>query len=152
MILLPKTIKALKIMDPCFLPYRWQGVSGGMSYCGYDIAIDQDIIIPGHGFVLASSQEWFNMPLDVVGTQHDKSSWARKGIAVQATVIEPGWRGYLTLEISNNDKYDISIMKGTPIAQILFHRIEGPASPYTGKYQDQKKGPQESIFEQTADV
>ena len=147
MILLPETIRALKILDPCREQYRCNGVSGGLSYCGYDIAIAESVTIPGHGFVLASSQEYFNMPLDVVGTQHDKSTWARKGLAVQATVVEPGWRGFLTIEISNNDKYDITIMKGTPIAQILFHQIEGHASPYTGKYQDQKQGPQEAILE-----
>ncbi|MCI0527589.1 MAG: hypothetical protein L0Y56_09125 [Nitrospira sp.] len=147
MILLPETIRSLEILTPCLEKYKLNGVSGGLSHCGYDIATKQELVVPQGGFTLASSVERFKMPLDVVGTQHDKSSWARRGIATQATVLEPGWEGYLTLEISNHGPHVIIIPAGTPIAQILFHRIEGAAKGYTGKYQNQIDGPVGFIYE-----
>ena len=133
-------------------------MSFGLSACGYDIRLDQStgyfndhqrayFLAPGE-FVLASSLEEFNMPKDVVGIVHDKSTWARKGIAVQNTVIEPGWRGYLTLELTNHSDQTVKIHPGDPIAQILFHRLDQETElPYTGKYQDQEKGPQEARYE-----
>ena len=147
MILSAKTISELKILDPCLEKYKFNGVSGGLSYAGYDIALDQYLVIPAGRFMLGSSIEYFNMPRHVVGFQHDKSTWARKGLAVQATVVEPGWKGYLTIEISNHGDYDIGLEKGTPIAQIVFHYIDQESPGYEGKYQNQKRGPQEAIFE-----
>lgn len=83
------------------------------------------------------------MPTDVIGVVHDKSSWARRGLAVQNTVIEPGWRGFLTLELTNHGTRKLHIPKGCPIAQIVFHRLDEPAArPYDGRYQDQPPGPQ----------
>jgi dCTP deaminase len=90
---------------------REHGVSFGLSEAGYDIRIKQDIefaadvfwmdgIWMGEGnFTLASAIEEFHMPSDLVGIVHDKSTWARKGLSVFNTVIEPGWCGFLTLEL-----------------------------------------------------
>lgn len=147
MILSAHNIKLLNILDPCLEKYVFEGVSGGLSHCGYDIAIDQSIIVPSHGFVLASSRERFTMPKNIVGTQHDKSTWARMGMAVQSTVIEPGWEGYLTIEISNHGPKQIVLFRGTPVAQILFHVIDQSVNGYKGKYQGQGPNPQEAIFE-----
>jgi dCTP deaminase len=88
------------------------------------------------------------MPPDVIGFVHDKSSWARKGLAVQNTVIEPGWRGYLTLELTNHGRDALEITEGDPIAQIVFHYLDAlTEQPYVGKYQDQGYGPQRAIEE-----
>ncbi len=88
------------------------------------------------------------MPNSVMGIVHDKSSWARHGVAVQNTVIEPGWRGYLTLELTNHSQQTRTIKPGDPIAQIVFHWLDEPTKqPYEGKYQDQAAGPQEAIAE-----
>lgn len=114
---------------------------------------------------MGSSLEQFNMPTDMLGVVHDKSSWARKGLCVQNTVIEPGWRGYLTLEYTNHLPIRIAldgsprgfphgwiqIARGMPIAQIIFHMLDFPTDqPYEGKYQDQEAGPQPAR-EQNAD-
>ena len=147
MILLPETIRQLNILTPCLEKYKVNGVSGGLSHCGYDIAVNQSVTIAPGGFVLASSVELFTMPRHIVGTQHDKSSWARRGIATQATVLEPGWEGWLTIEISNHGPEVVTIPIGTPIAQILFHRIEGMADGYQGKYQKQANNPVGFIYE-----
>lgn len=120
--------------------------SYGLSYCGYDVRVKQGFWLWPLKGRLASTIERFKMPLDVVGTVHDKSSWARRMVAVQNTVIEPGWEGYLTLELSNNTWKPIYIPAGVPIAQILFHRIEAPMSiGYQGKYQNQIDAPQEAL-------
>jgi dCTP deaminase len=83
------------------------------------------------------------MPDDALGVVHDKSTWARRGVALQNTVIEPGWSGYLTLEITMHAWRFLHIRCGTPIAQVLFHRLEKPTDqPYRGRYQNQARGPQ----------
>lgn len=82
------------------------------------------------------------MPDDLVGRVCDKSTLARLGIAVQNTIIEPGWLGYLTLEITNHSKATVFINEGQPIAQIMFEMLDFPTmQPYDGKYQDQENFP-----------
>lgn len=63
-------------------------------------------------------------------------------------MIEPGWRGFLTLELKNQGKDILRIERGDPIAQILFEGLDAPTDkPYSGKYQDQEAGPQPARFE-----
>lgn len=126
----------------------FQGMSYGLTGAGYDIRIAQSIEVPVGKGVLASSLEYFHLPNDIQGRLCDKSSWARKMLAVQNTVLEPGWRGYLTLELTNHSDGTIWITKGSPIAQLVFHLLDEPTElPYTGKYQEQKEGPQPAIEE-----
>lgn len=127
------------------------GMTYGLGPCGYDIRIAQDITIHPDGIVeLASAMEEFDMPNNLMGVVHDKSSWARKGLAVQNTVIEPGWRGFLTLELTNHSTVAISVRAGDPIAQVIFHMLDWHTQqPYNGKYQDQSAGPQPAIEEQS---
>jgi dCTP deaminase len=127
---------------------EWWGMTYGLSAAGYDIRIAQDVELLGQGFSLASTMEHFDIPRHILGIVHDKSTWARRGIAVQNTVFEPGWRGYATLEISNHSSKPVKIEAGMPIAQIVFHLLAEPTrQPYEGKYQDQLAGPQEAILE-----
>lgn len=135
------------------------GVSYGLTEAGYDIRIKQDVTFAGLGvrevevydpgntvtvfpgrFALASATEEFQMPNNLVGYVKDKSTWARRGLSVFNTVIEPGWRGFLTLELVYHGNGELVIPAGAGIAQVLFHRIEEPAS-YDGKYQGQADEP-----------
>lgn len=150
MILSGQTIKRLGIMTPFSEREKFGGMTYGLGPAGYDVRVEFDergerpccVLAPG-GFTLASTVEHFVMPDDVIGFVHDKSSWARVGIALQNTVIEPGWSGYLTLEISNHSDSLLRIDRGMPIAQIVFHRLDEPAAlPYRGKYHEQARGPQ----------
>jgi dCTP deaminase len=119
------------------------GRSFGLSAASYDVRIDQDVIVPPHGFVLASTVERFSMPDDLAGGVRDKSSWARLGLAVQNTHLDPGWCGFLTLELSNHSATEIRIARGEPIAQIIFELLDQPTEqPYRGKYMNQERGPQ----------
>lgn len=123
------------------------GVSYGLSEAGYDIRIKESVLLWPGRFVLASSVELFNMPTNILGIVHDKSTWARLGAAVQNTVIEPGWKGYLTLEITMHAFRFLRIPAGAGIAQIIFHRLDQPAVPYNGKYQNQPSRPIAAIRE-----
>lgn len=139
-----QTIHRLKLLEPCRGAYKdSQGNSAGLSACGYDLTLSETIVIyPGH-FMLAAAAERFNLPSNVVGIIHDKSSLARRGLAVQNTVAEPGWRGYLTLELTNHGSEYILLLHGSAVCQAIFHFLDEPTNfPYKGKYQDQAAGPQ----------
>lgn len=125
------------------------GVSYGLSEAGYDIRIKQDVsFYPRAGsdrFQLASAIEEFNMPDHLVGIVHDKSTWARKGLSVFNTVIEPGWKGFLTLELVYHGNQSLIIPAGSGIAQVVFHKTACSAV-YDGKYQHQTDGPVSARF------
>lgn len=91
-------------------------------------------------FLIASAIEEFDMPNDLVGIVHDKSSWARRGLSVFNTVIEPGWRGFLTLELVYHSDQMLHIPAGAGIAQVVFHRA-AERRPYNGRYQNQESKP-----------
>ncbi len=124
---------------------REHGVSFGLSEAGYDIRVAETLLLRPGGFTLASSMEMFDVPAWLVGVVHDKSTHARRGISVFNTVIEPGWKGILTLEIVNHSDEEIEILAGSGIAQILFSELTEHSS-YTGKYQNQEAGPQKARF------
>ena len=119
--------------------------SHGLSEAGYDIRIKQDVWLhPFKRFSLASTIEEFNIPNTLVGVVHDKSTWIRKGVMVGNSVVEPGWKGYLTLELTYHKWWPIHIPAGSGIAQVLFSQLAEPAS-YAGKYQFQIDDPVEAI-------
>jgi len=154
MIASAQTLRALQPVKPFIERTRVNGMSAGLSAAGYDVTVDgttwlySSLVLEPGQFELVSTFETFEMPTNLLGIVHDKSTWARLGIAVQNTVIEPGWKGYLTLEITNHSKKSVTLIHGDPIAQIVFHLLDVPTdAPYTGKYQNQESGPQKARFE-----
>ena len=143
-VLSAQTIRKLGV----FTPFSERTIHNGMTYglgpAGYDVRIRENPFLSfGEKASLASTIEHFNMPDDCLAYVKDKSTWARRFVTVQNTVIEPGWRGVLTLEVTYHGLGRISIPAGAPIAQIIFHRLDEPTeAPYNGKYQDQEPGPQ----------
>jgi len=151
MYLSARTIWLRHLQKPLIEPFMERhidpvtGFSHGLSSCGYDVRIREDISLRPGDFVLASVLEHIQVPNDLVGFIKDKSSWARLGIALQNTVIEPGWHGFLTLEISNHSWKTIDIYAGSPIAQVMFGMLDQPTDrPYDGKYQNQPPEPVEA--------
>lgn len=143
-----QTLRQLRPLEPFSERTKFNGMTYGVGPAGYDVRIDQDVTLTPGGFSLASTMERFEMPTDLLGIVHDKSTWARLGLSAFNTVIEPGWAGYLTLELANHSAQTIEIKRGTPIAQIIFHYTDQPVeAAYDGKYQDQKRGPQAAILE-----
>lgn len=100
------------------------------------------LIIPPNDFVLAQSVEYFDIPANVMGIVLGKSTYARCGILANFTPLEPGWRGYITIELSNTGKKPVMIRANQGIAQVLFFASENvPRNTYgdQGTYQDQEK-------------
>jgi dCTP deaminase len=136
--------KAAPIKDMVPDKRREHGVSYGLGEAGYDIRLKQHVYLStSKRFTLASAIEEFQMPEHLVGVVHDKSTWARRGLSVFNTVIEPGWRGFLTLELVYHGDWSIDIPAGAGIAQVLFHELHEPRA-YDGKYQGQGDHPVEA--------
>ncbi len=99
-------------------------------------------IIPPHSFALAATMEYFRIPADVLVVCVGKSTYARCGIIVNVTPLEPEWCGHLTLEISNTTPLPAKIYSREGLAQLLFFKGEEvPETTYAqrgGKYQDQR--------------
>jgi dCTP deaminase len=149
-ILSGQSIRARGILEPFAERTRERGLSFGLGPSGYDLrlVLEGDApgwkLLPGE-FILAATLERFTMPRDLTGIVHDKSSLARLGLSVFNTVIEPGWRGWLTLELANKGPEPILLHRHQGIAQVIFHVLDAPAEqpyPEDGKYQDQEFGPQ----------
>lgn len=147
-VLSAQTIKRLGILEPTEEPGTAFGMSYGLGPCGYDLRAREGFFLGKADpyVILISAMERFRMPDDVVGVVHDKSSWARRGLFVQNTVIEPGWEGFLTLELTYHGVGRIEVKPGCPIAQVVFHFLDQPTDrPYRGKYQDQPPRPVSAI-------
>lgn len=157
-------ILAAPIKDMLRTKEKAHGVSHGLTEAGYDLRIRQDIYFEADGrgtdmlvrssreafrlgrFTLASAIEEFQMPTNLVGKVHDKSTWARRGLSVFNTVIEPGFRGGLTLELVYHGQENLHIPAGAGIAQVLFFET-AHAAQYAGKYQGQSSEPVPAIHE-----
>ena len=98
-------------------------------------------IIPPNSFALAETVEYLEIPRDILCVCVGKSTYARCGIIVNVTPLEPEWRGRITIEISNTTPLPAKIYAGEGIAQIIFLRAEAPCrvsyADKKGKYQDQ---------------
>ncbi len=98
--------------------------------------------IPPNSFCLARSLEYFRIPRDVIGICLGKSTYARCGIVVNITPLEPEWEGHLTIGISNTTPLPAKLYAGEGIAQLIFiEAAEITSCSYgdrKGKYQAQK--------------
>ena len=99
-------------------------------------------IIPPNSFALAETVEYFEIPRNVLATCLGKSTYARCGIIVNVTPLEPEWRGKITIEISNTTPLPAKVYANEGIAQILFFKADQVClksyADKKGKYQDQK--------------
>jgi dCTP deaminase len=99
------------------------------------VEVDDDesfVIHPGE-FVLGRTQEHVELPDDIVARIEGKSSLGRLGLIVHATAgfVDPGFKGTLTLEITNLTRVPIILWPGKPIAQLSFMALDQPAErPY----------------------
>ncbi len=98
-------------------------------------------IIPPNSFALARTVEYFRVPDDVLVICLGKSTYARCGIIVNVTPLEPGWEGHVTLEFSNTTPLPAKIYAGEGACQFLFlqgnERPEVTYADRAGKYMGQ---------------
>ena len=147
-------------------------VSYGVSSYGYDVRIADDFkvftnlnstvidpkhfdsrsfvdvrgevcVIPPNSFALARTVEYFRIPRNVLVVTLGKSTYARCGIIVNVTPLEPEWEGIVTLEVSNTTPLPAKIYANEGIAQMLFFESDEPCevsyADKKGKYQGQDK-------------
>ena len=97
-----QSIKEAKIIYPFCerTKHETLDLTYGCGPASYDVRLDQDTYLLSGYKTLASTLEHFNMPDNVRAVVHDKSSLIRAGISVHNTFIDPGWKGFLTLELS----------------------------------------------------
>ena len=167
-----KMVKSHKIISPFVSKQIRKGkISYGLSSYGYDARVSNDFkiftnvnstivdpknfkkdgfvskksricVIPPNSFALARTVEYFRIPENVIVICLGKSTYARCGIIVNVTPLEPGWEGHVTLEFSNTTPLPAKIYANEGAAQFVF--IKGNEKPLVtyakrkGKYMKQK--------------
>ena len=106
--------------------------------------VDREVdscIIPPNSFALAKTVEYFRIPKETLVICVGKSTYARCGIIVNVTPLEPEWEGHVTLEFSNTSNLPAKIYAGEGVAQMIFHQsdeqCEVSYKDRDGKYQGQ---------------
>ncbi|MFK8031175.1 MAG: dCTP deaminase [Gammaproteobacteria bacterium] len=101
-----------------------------------------ECIIPPNSFALARTVEYFRIPRNVLTICLGKSTYARCGIIVNVTPLEPEWEGHVTLEFSNTTPLPARIYANEGVAQMLFfesdEECETSYADRAGKYQGQR--------------
>ncbi len=99
--------------------------------------------IPPNSFILGRSLEYFRIPRDILVICQGKSTYARSGVIVNVTPLEPEWEGFITVAVVNTTPVPAKIYPGEGIAQLIFLRAETECctsyADRKGKYQAQKQ-------------
>jgi dCTP deaminase len=100
-------------------------------------------LVPASSFVLGRSLEYFRIPRGVLVVCQGKSTYARSGLIVNVTPLEPEWEGFITIALVNPTQAPIKVYSGEGIAQAIFIRAESECTTSykdrKGKYQAQKQ-------------
>src|SRR5512147_844987 len=102
----------------------------------YDLRAAEEIRLPVGSCTLLPTMEWVELPPDLAGTLRCRSSFGRRGILLGAGFVDPGFRGQLTLCLSNLGKTEVIVGNGERVAQMILHEVRNPAGTYDGRYQD----------------
>jgi dCTP deaminase len=168
-----RTLKPGSVFDSDLLPDQGKIISYGTSSYGYDVRCAPEFkvftnvhsttvdpkkfddksfvniegdscIIPPNSFALARTVEYFRIPRDILVVCLGKSTYARCGIIVNVTPLEPEWEGHVTLEFSNTTPLPAKIYANEGIAQFLFFQAdtndvcETSYKDRNGKYMEQR--------------
>ena len=115
-----------------------------MPYAGYEVFLNHGpegewFILPPHSFGLGVSLELISMPPSIMGLCDGKSTYARCGIIINVTPIEPGWAGHLTMHIANPTAFPVRIYANEGIVQVMLYQLnDSVEAAYSGHYQNQK--------------
>lgn len=108
-----------------------------------------NIIIPPHSFLLATTEEYIELPPNIAAFAEGRSSIGRIGLFIQnAGWIDPGFKGRITLELYNANSLPIELQSGRRICQLVFCKMDQNVErPYQGKYQGQQKSVGSKIYQ-----
>jgi dCTP deaminase len=102
----------------------------------YDLRAADKTCLPCGICTLLPTLEWVELPMDLAGTLRCRSSFGRRGVLLGAGFVDPGFRGQLTLCLTNLGKEQVIIRKSDRVAQLIFHEVRCPGKSYSGRYQD----------------
>ena len=104
----------------------------------YDLRAAGDSILPKSTCTLVPTLEWVELPMDLAGTLRCRSSFGRRGVLLGAGFVDPGFRGQLTLCLTNLGSDDLIVQKNDRIVQMILHEVREGNRSYSGRYQDSK--------------
>jgi len=100
-------------------------------------------LIPPNSYILGRSLEYFRIPRNIITLCQGKSTYARSGVIVNVTPLEPEWEGYITISLVNASPVPVKVYSGEGIAQAVFIQAGSECrtsyADRKGKYQGQKK-------------
>ena len=104
----------------------------------YDLRAAGNMVLERGVCTLVPTLEWVELPMDIAGTLRCRSSMGRRGVLLGAGFVDPGFRGQLTLCLTNMSADSIAITKNDRIVQMILHEVRNGNRLYTGRYQDSK--------------
>jgi len=108
-----------------------------LSGAGYDLRLSEDTVIPAGQNKLVATLERVELGERLMGTLYLRSTFARAGVIGSLALVDPGFRGQLTVSLFNAGQKTCSMKGNDRFLQIVFHRLGvKTARPYAGKYQD----------------
>lgn len=102
----------------------------------YDLRAAEDTRLVRGSCTLVPSRERVELPSDVAGTLRCRSSFGRRGVLMGAGFVDPGFRGQLTLCLTNMGPEDIELHASERIVQMILHEVRNGGEGYNGRYQD----------------
>jgi dCTP deaminase len=102
----------------------------------YDLRADDNVILPKGTCTLISTMEWVEIPQNLAATLRCRSSYGRRGVLLGAGFVDPGFRGQLTLCLTNMGGSDLEIRRNERVVQMIFHEVRRGTQLYEGRYQD----------------
>ncbi|HWS22666.1 MAG TPA: dCTP deaminase [Methanoregula sp.] len=104
----------------------------------YDLRSAGDSLLPKGTCTLVPTLEWVELPMDLAGTLRCRSSFGRRGVLLGAGFVDPGFRGQLTLCLTNLGSDDIIVKKNDRVVQMILHEVREGSQGYSGRYQDSR--------------
>ena len=106
----------------------------------YFVRFDDCFVLHPGKFVLGITLEWLGLSAELAGYVTGKSSWGRRGLIIEtAAGIQPGFKGCLTLELTNVGEAPIALRPGERICQVFFHSVEQPGKESQGQFTGRRK-------------
>jgi dCTP deaminase len=104
----------------------------------YDLRAAGDSLLPKGTCTLVPTLEWVELPMDLAGTLRCRSSFGRRGVILGAGFVDPGFRGQLTLCLTNLGSDDLIVRKNDRVVQMILHEVREGNQSYSGRYQDSR--------------
>lgn len=115
----------------------------------YESIETQQIILPPHSFILATTMEYIGLPDNLTAFVEGRSSIGRMGLFIQnAGWVDPGFEGEITLELYNANNLPLKLDAGRRICQLVIAAMDQAAEhPYRGKYQGQRAATGSRVYD-----